>query len=244
MSVRSTYRFARTPEWVLFHPDLNGTDVRVFGALDRFDGRDCIPAVPTVAERLGVSRDTVERAIRSLEAVGAVRREQRFTDEGRQTSNRYILAGDEPLPPASADSRGSSPADSRTTTSADFRDNPEQEDLEQEEPSLAVAVARPRNELWDALDAELGSASTPTECKLRGKAVKELKAAGATAQDVHVRCAEYRLRWPSMALTETALIKHWSAMGTETPRLNNVSPGMAKLRRMMAESRNGDHDAS
>lgn len=95
-TVRASYRFARIPEWVLLHDKLDAVDIRVFGVLDRFDGADCIPALGTIAEKIGKSEDTVRRALVRLANVGAIVIEERFAD-GRQTSNRYHLAGDSPL---------------------------------------------------------------------------------------------------------------------------------------------------
>jgi len=77
VTVRATYRFARIPEWVLVHPDLEAIDVRLFGLLDRFDGRECIPKLETLAARLNVSRDTVKRAKNRLIEVGAIEAERR-----------------------------------------------------------------------------------------------------------------------------------------------------------------------
>ena len=97
-TARATYRFARLPEWILYHPDLNPTDCRVFCALDRFDGRDCFPSHEALAEKIGVSEDTTQRSIKRLVSVGAIRVEKRHR-HGQQTSNRYVLAGDNPLDP-------------------------------------------------------------------------------------------------------------------------------------------------
>lgn len=94
--VESSYRFARVPEWILFHPDLEPLDIRVYATLDRFDGRECIPAVATIGERIGRGAAAVRTAIDRLVAVGAVKVQARYA-EGRQTSNRYLLAGDAPL---------------------------------------------------------------------------------------------------------------------------------------------------
>lgn len=109
MSVRSMYRFARIPEWVLHHEALDGNDVRVYGVLDRFDGGEGVyPSLATLAELCHRSEDTVRRSIRALERVGAVNTEPQHDDSGRQTSNNYLLAGDVPLAAASA--RGSNVA--------------------------------------------------------------------------------------------------------------------------------------
>lgn len=73
--------------------------------------------------------------------------------------------------------------------------------------------ARKPDPLWDALTAALGEAVTRTEQSNRGRTASELRAAGATPDDVHARCREYRRRYPNMALTDSALRKHWSDLG-------------------------------
>lgn len=91
-------------------------------------------------------------------------------------------------------------------------------------PALAVvpdakATAKPpraKDPLWDALEANLGPARTPTERSVRGKTRKELAEADATPAEVTDRCREYRTRYPDAALTDSALCKHWSALGTRT----------------------------
>lgn len=98
--VESGYRFAAVPEWVVFHPDLNGSDVRVFAALARFANkqRECWPGVEGLAEKLAMNIKTVRRSIAALEACAAIAVErERRDDDGRQLSNRYHLAGDRPL---------------------------------------------------------------------------------------------------------------------------------------------------
>lgn len=133
--VESTYRFARLPEWILYHEDLSDIAVRVYATLDRFDGRDCIPALATVGERIGKSEDSVRRAMRALGAVGAIIVEHRSV-EGRQTSNRYLLAGDKPFRPR--ESATLPPADLPGTGVAPMPPEPEQEKREQEEPSSSL----------------------------------------------------------------------------------------------------------
>ena len=68
MDEKSTYnrpsRYAMIPEWVIYHPDLTGSDVRVYAVMARMadaEGR-CYPKADTVASRLGVSDDTVRRS--------------------------------------------------------------------------------------------------------------------------------------------------------------------------------------
>jgi len=55
----------------------------------------------------------------------------------------------------------------------------------------------------------IGSSMTKTERSGYNAAVNEMRAAGATADDVHVHAAVYRVRWPEASLTPHALKKHW-----------------------------------
>src|SRR5690606_24804422 len=80
------------------------------------------------------------------------------------------------------------------------------------EPIIALAAKPVRDALWDALENELGGASTPTARTNRGKTVKELLAVDATPEDVTARCTEYRRRFPNAALTDSALRKHWDSL--------------------------------
>jgi len=86
------------PEWVIYHPDLTGSDVRVYAVMARMadaEGR-CYPKADTVASRLNVSDDTVRRSIARLEAAGALRVEPKM-GAGGYRSNDFLIAGDTPL---------------------------------------------------------------------------------------------------------------------------------------------------
>ena len=95
VSVVLGYKFAAIPEWVLYHPDLTGDDIRVFGVLARY-GNDVRPALGTIAAKIGKSEQSARRSVHRLAEVGALRVQERF-EEGAQLPNRYHLAGDEPL---------------------------------------------------------------------------------------------------------------------------------------------------
>lgn len=57
----------------------------------------CYPALKTIADRSESTRRTVQRHLKALEDDGLIRREERFTDTGRQTSYMYSLPIDEPM---------------------------------------------------------------------------------------------------------------------------------------------------
>ena len=59
---------------------------------DRKDKDDVTwPCINTIARDLSLSRTTVKRAIQDLEAVGLVRKEAHYRQNGSPTSNRYYL---------------------------------------------------------------------------------------------------------------------------------------------------------
>lgn len=81
---------------------------------------------------------------------------------------------------------------------------------------------RARDELWDALISVLKERpATASERGRWNKALKDLRDAGATADDIHVRAREYRKRYPDAALTPTALSSNW---GSLAPKRSSVPP--------------------
>lgn len=72
---------------------------------------------------------------------------------------------------------------------------------------------RPRNVIWDALVAAFGySPLLRGEQKLWGRVCVELGEAGATPLQVETAAAAYLERYPGVAFTPTALVKHWSQL--------------------------------
>src|SRR5690606_969531 len=76
-------------------PKARPTTVVVFLALMRYANRaremSCFPKMETLAKDAGVSRRTVADAIKELQASGLVTIEQRYKDDGSQTSNLYRI---------------------------------------------------------------------------------------------------------------------------------------------------------
>lgn len=78
-----------------------------------------------------------------------------------------------------------------------------------------------------ALSAELGVALATLTRSERGGwelAVSQLAEVGATAAEIKARCSAYRLRWPDMALTPLALVRHWSFLGAAIEIASSASP--------------------
>jgi hypothetical protein len=85
--------------------------------------------------------------------------------------------------------------------------------VEQEQTKGKTRGTRARDELWDALASVLGSQpETDSERGRWNKALKDIRDAGGTAQDIQARAKSYRQRYPDAALTPTALSANWGSL--------------------------------
>jgi hypothetical protein len=89
------YTFGRVPTWLL-ESDVSDRSIRLFALLTRFADREGrgFPGRRALAERLRCSVDSIDRALRELVAVGAVRVEERWDaagDGGQLTNDYYLL---------------------------------------------------------------------------------------------------------------------------------------------------------
>jgi len=75
------------------------------------------------------------------------------------------------------------------------------------------------NPIWDSLTEVFGEAQTENARSLRGKVCRSLSSAGATPQDVVKRAKAWPRHFEGATLTETALEKHWTALGRPPLRL-------------------------
>ncbi|QNN24939.1 helix-turn-helix domain-containing protein [Planctomycetales bacterium ZRK34] len=77
-------------------------------------------------------------------------------------------------------------------------------------PASAAGAARKRDPIWDAVvEAFKLNPITKAERSRVGKIVRDLRAKGATPDDIRRRLERYRATWPDMTATPEALVKHW-----------------------------------
>ena len=90
---KRNHRFAVIPEWILYHPELSTTAVRIFGVIDRFVGsnENAWPSHKTIGKTIGVSVPTVKRAVNELIKVGAVLAVRQKRADGSFTSSEYYV---------------------------------------------------------------------------------------------------------------------------------------------------------
>jgi len=86
-------------------------------------------------------------------------------------------------------------------------------------PNGTPARTREPNVVWDALVEVFGEPSTDTARTLRGKVCSSLTRAGATPEEIIRRAKSWPNHFTDATLTETALEKHWDALGRKPLRV-------------------------
>lgn len=87
-------------------------------------------------------------------------------------------------------------------------------------------MSREPDPLWDVFDELFGFCRTRMEASRRGKAVKELREAGATVEEIRVTYA-YCKRFPSF--TEMAVVAHLSAALQNAQQVTNVDSAIDRI---------------
>jgi hypothetical protein len=164
----------------------------------------CDPKIKTLMEDTGLGRMTVFRALEDLEDAGLIQRVERTRDNGSRTSSDYRF-------PSVTVVRGEYQSDTGEGVTA-IPPEPELRTGSKTNTLAAAPRARPRNELWDALEVIFGPAKTRTAQTLRGKVVSSLALAGATPSEINARARRWRLHFEGATMTELALEKYWDTL--------------------------------
>lgn len=99
---KDTVRDRRAPGWLWikyevlteYGPTIGATGVAVYAALARFANNEtqtCFPSQDTIAKMLGLTRQTVNKALDSLEKAGLIEIRGRTRESGGRASNEYTL---------------------------------------------------------------------------------------------------------------------------------------------------------
>lgn len=225
------------PAWVL-NSGVSDRAFRLYCYLGLRFNRDKGCAWPSrrrIADDLGCSPKTVDRAVTELVEVGAIEVRKRKTAGGDWDSNLYIVRVADPQGVASdmtlldtddhmvvTDVQGGSVTDDATGSvkNVPYINNYLEPEEERERTIAPASRERPRDHIFDAVVAVTGT-NLPDITKLsRGPlnvAVSQLKQAGATADEIHRRSRNYHARYPDAALTPTALAKHWPQLAAAPP---------------------------
>jgi hypothetical protein len=102
----------------------------------------------------------------------------------------------------------------RSNETKQAQPNPTQPNRTQ--PKDAAPTARRRNPIWDALTEVCGWTGQLTKSQ-QGRvaaAVKELQDVGATPDEINQRARNYKIKYPGMDVTPTAIAANWSSIAT------------------------------
>lgn len=211
--IKSDVYFSIVPEWVIDAP-ISAQAVRVYAVLCRYADKDdgtCFPSIRTLAERINVSESTIKRALKELKAIGAIKSQKRFDKAtGEQTSNLYTVMRSKELiydlPNVIDDT---SPSSSETHKLESINQSHSLEDNLED-----------RKRLWNALVDAIGyQPSTQVERAGWNKCIKQLREAGAKADDIPNRVSQYKTLFKGMTLTPYALVKHWTLLGESVEKI-------------------------
>ena len=211
--IKSDVYFSIVPEWVIDAP-ISAQAVRVDAVLCRYADKDdgtCFPSIRTLAERIHVSESTIKRAIKELKTIGAIKSQKRFDKAtGEQTSNLYTVMRSKELIydlPNVIDDTSPSSSETHKLESINHSHSLE-ENFED------------RKLLWNALVDAIGyQPSTQVERAGWNKCIKQLREAGAKADEIPSRVSQYKKLFKGMTLTPYALVKHWSLLGEEVAKI-------------------------
>lgn len=214
-TLTASHHFAIIPEWVLYHPNISGNALRLYGVLQRIANdktRRAWPSRSTLAKAIGKSRNTVDRCIIELIDAGALEKRHRKTDSGDYTSNEYTVMM---VPPVG---RGGpifgatgGPMDG-ATVAPPVVNEPEPIEPEPIEPEFA-ATPRPtkaeRDAIWDTLIDMFGEPS-PNKKALYGRQAKWLAEQAATPDTMRRVAVWIRNRWGEKAVTVNGIADHYT----------------------------------
>lgn len=195
--------FSMVPEWVLFHPKLNGTSVRVYALLWTYTNSDNVawPSRRRMADQLACGEETIRLALVSLEEVGAITRNLR---PGRSTEYFVHWSDPQETLETPAEISGDPPPKKSGDLYKEQPDPPEPNPQNQNAP-------RPRDPHWDALVAIFGPADGAES--LYGKMAA--KARHHPVEEIPRRAEIYMHAFDGAALTLPAFVKHWSWLGSQ-----------------------------
>ena len=211
--IKSDVYFSIVPEWVIDAP-ISAQAVRVYAVLCRYADKDdgtCFPSIRTLSERIHVSESTIKRALKELKAIGAIKSQKRFDKAtGEQTSNLYTVMRSKELiydlPNVIDDT---SPSSSETHKLESINQSHSLENNLED-----------RKRLWSALVDAIGYQPT-TQVERAGwnKCIKQLREAGAKADEIPSRVSQYKTLFKGMTLTPYALVKHWTLLGESVTKI-------------------------
>lgn len=176
-----------------------------------------------LAKKARVSRATVDRAIRELVATSWLEVVEEGGGRGKATEYRYNVGGiprqGEGVSPVTASDTASPEADTASGGRAHPITNGRTVPNAEKVRKIKGAVREP-DLLFESLVEVCQYVLSELTPNQRGKvnaAAKQLRAVGATPEQVRARGAQYKVKMPGAVLTPNALANHWAGLGVQAP---------------------------
>lgn len=236
--IRNTLPFATVPEWLLY-AEVSDRAVRLYAILVRHADQNgqARPSRRRLAELMGCSVDSIDRALGELKAVGALEvMHRRREDDGAQATNEYVLhPGGRPA----AEGGRRTPAAPKNESYIQREVTPPERDLTTFGLALpphaeggaptARSSSRGSDEVYEILfSLETGTAYSPEgRRRLPRKAAASLNAAAAEIRRTGVSPEELRAAigaWPRVMPPGTTCTAH--AVAKHLPRLLAAARGV------------------
>lgn len=220
-----------------------------------------------IAAEAEVSERTVRTILTSFEGEGLISRLRRHRKDGTRTSDRILIYEDEvrALPEALSASQPEGVAGGGQATTGNSEqglpatdDRPTGKAVAAQEPSEDPSVepsdsdllptvvdhaaepknsGRPRDEIWDTLEAVFEPVTNTNTRGRRNKAVKLLRESGATPDEIRFRVSAWPLHFPNATLTDIALANHWDELGRQPARASEADSSEIELARRRQQRR-------
>jgi hypothetical protein len=167
-------------------------------------GGSCFPSLKTLEAETGLSERSVRYSLRSLESEGWLEIDKR---QGRSHTNTYVATS-----PEKGQEMPLFAKKGQMTTVKGAPDAPK--DVRRTTKALGDKSPRARDPIWDALVDLFGAEAQGEERGRWNKAVKSLKAQGATPELVVKAAAAYRTHptFRDCAMTAMALTTNWTLL--------------------------------
>ncbi len=210
--VEAEFYFSIIPEFVVDCGKPRA--IQVYAILARYSNavKQAWPGRALIATRASCSVDTVDRALRDLESIKAIRVDRSKKEDGSYENNVYTLLATE---------GGRTHAATPNRTTAEGVPAPARTQLKplNESQGNDIATAS-QDDFWDALEGVFGYRPIGSEAALWGRIIKHVEAAGDPPAEIPRRAALWLVgpvwegRQPIPRLTPAALLKWWQWLGS------------------------------
>lgn len=233
------YHFAAVPDWVLRHSELDAQSVRIFGLMARYS--EAFPSLALLAKDCVCSIDTVRRAIRRLEVVGAVLVVPRYRPDGGRSSNAYHLAGDTPLAPVPEPPLADTPPGPLAPVPGQEVENSLERENPKTKPSRDLVLATPPADLfeqfWQAYPRKVGK---PPARKAFTHALIDVDV-GDIASGLRAWCSYWTLRGEEEFIPHPTTWLNQQRWNDRPPSPPHSETPEEQFARLFPDSVNGSH---